>query len=41
VLQSSAGQRLNYDLIGRIRAFERRHGLALMLPVQLPLAASQ
>lgn len=36
VLLLSAGQRLDDDLIGRIRAFERKHGLALTLNVQLP-----
>jgi response regulator RpfG family c-di-GMP phosphodiesterase len=36
VLLLSAGQQLNDDLIGRIRAFERKHGLALTLTVQLP-----
>jgi response regulator RpfG family c-di-GMP phosphodiesterase len=36
VLLLSAGQHLNDDLIGRIRAFERKHGLALTLAVQLP-----
>ena len=36
VLLLSAGQRLNDDLIGRICAFERKHGLALTLAVQLP-----
>jgi response regulator RpfG family c-di-GMP phosphodiesterase len=35
VLLLSSGQRLNDDLIGRIRAFERKHGLTLMLTVQL------
>jgi len=34
VLLLSAGQRLNDDLIGRICAFERKHGLALTLGVQ-------
>lgn len=34
VLLLSAGQRLNDDLIGRICAFERKHGLALTLAVQ-------
>ena len=36
VLLLSAGQRLNEDLIGRIRAFERKHGLALTLAVRVP-----
>jgi response regulator RpfG family c-di-GMP phosphodiesterase len=36
VLLLSAGQLLNDDLIGRICAFERKHGLALTLAVQLP-----
>lgn len=35
VLLLSAGQPLNDDLIGRICAFERKHGLALTLAVQL------
>lgn len=35
VLLLSAGQQLNDDLIARIRAFERKHGLALTLAVQL------
>jgi response regulator RpfG family c-di-GMP phosphodiesterase len=35
VLLLSAGQKLNDDLIGRICAFERKHGLALTLAVQL------
>ncbi|WP_239467233.1 HD-GYP domain-containing protein [Rhodoferax koreense] len=34
VLLLSAGQRLNEDLIDRIRAFERRNGLTLTLAVQ-------
>lgn len=34
VLLLSAGQRLDDDLIGRIRAFERKHELTLMLAVQ-------
>lgn len=34
VLLLSAGQQLNDDLIGRICAFERKHGLALTLAVQ-------
>lgn len=41
VLLLSAGQRLNDDLIGRIAAFERKHGLALALAVQLPQEASR
>ncbi len=41
VLLLSAGQRLNDDLIGRICAFERRHGLALLLAVKLPSEASR
>ncbi|MET1115765.1 MAG: HD domain-containing phosphohydrolase [Comamonas sp.] len=36
VLLLSAGQRLNDDLIDRIRALERRHGLTLTLAVQSP-----
>ena len=40
VLLLSAGQRLNDDLIDRIQAFERRHGLALTLGVRLPQATS-
>ncbi|MBX3601214.1 MAG: response regulator [Rubrivivax sp.] len=36
VLLLSAGQPLNDDLIGRICAFERKHGLALTLAVQVP-----
>jgi response regulator RpfG family c-di-GMP phosphodiesterase len=36
VLLLSAGQRLSEDLIDRIRAFERKHGLALLLAVQSP-----
>ena len=36
VLLLSAGQQLNDDLIGRICAFERKHGLALTLAVQVP-----
>ncbi|MES2927050.1 MAG: HD domain-containing phosphohydrolase [Pseudomonadota bacterium] len=36
VLLLSVGQRLTEDLIGRIRAFELKHGLALTLAVQLP-----
>lgn len=35
VLLLSAGQQLNDDLIGRICAFERKHGLALTMGVQL------
>lgn len=41
VLLLSAGQRLNDDLIERIRAFERRHDLALTLAVQLPLETAR
>jgi response regulator RpfG family c-di-GMP phosphodiesterase len=41
VLLLSAGQRLNDDLIGRIAAFERKHGLTLTLAVQLPHEASR
>lgn len=41
VLLLSAGQRLNDDLIERIRAFERKHDMALTLAVQLPLEASR
>ena len=41
VLLLSAGQRLNDDLIGRIRAFERKHGLALTLAVQLQQEAGR
>jgi response regulator RpfG family c-di-GMP phosphodiesterase len=41
VLLLAAGQRLNDDLIGRIRAFERKHGLALTLAVQLPQGAGR
>ena len=41
VLLLSAGQRLNDDLIGRIRAFERKHDLALALAVQSPPEASR
>lgn len=40
VLLLSASQRLNDDLIGRIRAFERKHGLALTLAVHLPQEAA-
>ncbi|WP_367850160.1 HD-GYP domain-containing protein [Rhodoferax sp. WC2427] len=36
VLLLSTGQRLNDDLIDRIRAFERKHGLTLTLAVLLP-----
>lgn len=39
VLLLSAGQRLTDDLIGRICAFERKHGLALTLAVQVPQEA--
>lgn len=41
VLLLSAGQRLNDDLIERIRAFERKHDLALTLAVQLPLETAR
>ena len=41
VLLLSVGQRLNDDLIGRICAFERRHGLALMLAVQVSELSSR
>jgi response regulator RpfG family c-di-GMP phosphodiesterase len=41
VLLLSAGQRLNDDLIGRIRAFERKHGLALTLAVQVAQEAGR
>lgn len=41
VLLLSAGQRLNDDLIERIRAFERRHDLALTLAVELPLETAR
>ena len=36
VLLLSVGQRLTGDLIGRIRAFELKHGLKLTLAVQRP-----
>jgi len=36
VLLLSAGQRLSDDLIERIRAFERKHGMTLILAVQPP-----
>ena len=36
VLLLSAGQCLGEDLIERIRAFERKHDLALLLDVQVP-----
>lgn len=36
VLLLSAGQKLTEDLIGRIRAFERKHGLAVTLTVHAP-----
>lgn len=39
VLLLSTGQLLNDDLIGRICAFERKHGLALILAVQLAAEA--
>jgi len=41
VLLLSAGQRLSEDLIDRIRAFERKHGLALLLAVQSPQEAGR
>jgi response regulator RpfG family c-di-GMP phosphodiesterase len=41
VLLLSAGQRLNDDLINRIAAFERKHGLALTLAVQTQQEASR
>jgi len=41
VLLLSAGQPLNDDLIGRICAFERKHGLALTLAVHLPREAAR
>jgi response regulator RpfG family c-di-GMP phosphodiesterase len=41
VLLLAAGQRLNDELIGRIRAFERKHGLALILAAQRPQEASR
>lgn len=41
VLLLSAGQRLSHDLIGRIRAFERKHGLALTLAAQLQQEAGR
>jgi response regulator RpfG family c-di-GMP phosphodiesterase len=40
VLLLSVGQRLTDDLIGRIRAFELKHGLTLTLAVQLPQEAA-
>lgn len=41
VLLLSSGHVLNEDLIGRIRNFERKHGLALTLAVQVPQEASR
>jgi response regulator RpfG family c-di-GMP phosphodiesterase len=41
VLLLSAGQRLSEDLIERIRAFERKHGLTLLLSVRPPQEAGQ
>ncbi|WP_353091962.1 HD domain-containing phosphohydrolase [Methylibium sp.] len=41
VLLLSAGQRLNDDLIGRICAFERKHGLALKLGVHASQGAGR
>lgn len=41
VLLLPAGQRLNDDLIRRIRAFERKHGLSLTLAVQRPQDAGR
>jgi len=41
VLLLSAGQRLTEDLIGRIRAFELKHGLTLTLAVQRPQEVTQ
>lgn len=41
VLLLSAGHRLSDDLIDRIRAFERKHGLTLLLAVQSPQEALQ
>ncbi|MGV8822898.1 HD domain-containing phosphohydrolase [Methylibium petroleiphilum] len=41
VLLLSAGQRLNDDLIGRICAFERKHGLALTLGVHASQGAGR
>jgi response regulator RpfG family c-di-GMP phosphodiesterase len=41
VLLLSAGHELNNDLIGRIRNFERKHGLALTLAVQMPQESSR
>lgn len=40
VLLLSAGHRLNDELIGRIDAFARRHGLSLTFAVQWPLEAT-
>lgn len=41
VLLLSAGQRLNDDLIARIVAFERKHGLALTLAVRVAQEAAR
>jgi len=41
MLLLSAGHELNDDLIGRIRNFEKKHGLALTLAVQVPQEASR
>lgn len=41
VLLLSAGHELNDELIGRIRNFERKHGLTLILAVQVPQQASR
>ena len=41
VLLLSAGHELNDDLIERIRSFERKHGLALTLPVHVTQEASR
>jgi hypothetical protein len=41
VLLLSPGQRLDDDLIGRICAFERKHGLALTLAAEWPQEASR
>lgn len=41
VLLLSSGQRLGEDLIERMRAFERKHDLTLLLDVQLPQEAGR
>lgn len=41
VLLLSSGQRLNEDLITRIVAFEKKHGRALTLAVQVPAEAGR